>query len=233
MGKETHDTVTESVSFRSVLRQRIATRFAERLPLLIGGAKFQLLTDQQAQEFLSAPNVIKNSEFNTLDGGTLFYHRVFERYFWLIRNPPGPFSFYERHLIRSTVAVHTQIDVALEDWNSDLYDPFSYLFAPADHIVAAFLQSVPGQPVVYQAGWLAQMLEVMNQLVRATFENKPLELAVLIDPQRCQGKLPTGNFSAQLLESKVFQRLSDGSNIAYLTDPVGNLMQLILSLIHI
>ncbi|WP_218081964.1 hypothetical protein [Anthocerotibacter panamensis] len=212
---------------RSVVRQRIAERFAERVPLLIAGAKFQLLSDAQAQELLSDPSIVLKQEFNTLEGGTLFYHRLFDRYFWLTREPDGPFSFYERHLIRSTVAMHACMDKALEEWGTDSADPLSYLLSPGDHILSAFLQSTPGQPVVYQSGWLVQMLEVMRPLVRATFENKPLQLGVLIDPQRCQGKCPMGSFSIQLAESKVFQRLSDGDNIVYLTDTQGNLVQLV------
>ncbi len=211
---------------RSLVRQRIAERFANRVPFLIGGAQFQLLSDTQTEEFLALPGVIPHQEFNPLEEGTLFYHKLFDRYFWLTRYPIGPFSFYERHLIRSTVALHACIDHALGEWGTDDLDPFAYLLSPGDHIVAAFLQSTPGQVVNYQAGWLVQMLEVMRQLVRATFENQPLELAVLVDPQRCLGKSPRGNFSAQLMESKVFQRLSDGHNIAYLTDLQGNLIQL-------
>ncbi len=216
------------LQMRSLLRQRLAQRFAERLPLLIAGTKLQLLADAQVQEFLNEPDVIRNQEFNTLAEGTLFYHRLLERYFWLTRYPAAPFSFYERHLIRSTVAVHACMDAALTlDDIPVSSDPFSYLFAPADHIVAAFLQTIPGQKVVYQAGWLAQMLEVISKLVRATFENQPLQIGVLIDPQRCQGKSPAGSFSAHLLESKVFQRFGDGDQIVYLTDSQGNLVELL------
>lgn len=212
---------------RSIVRQRIAERFAERVPLLMAGARFELLSEIQTQEILLDPTIILTQEFNVLDGGTLFYHRLFDRYFWLTRDPAGPFSFYERHLIRATVAMHGCVDAALDAWGVDAMDPFAYLLSPGDHILAAFLQSTPGQQVNYQAGWLVKMLEVMRQLVRATFENRPIQVGVLVDPQRCQGKCPAGNFSAHLLESKVFQRLSDGDNLIYLTDDKGNLVQLL------
>ncbi|WP_287130042.1 hypothetical protein [Candidatus Cyanaurora vandensis] len=213
-------------TIRSLVRQRVAERFVERVPLLMAGARVQLLTEHHAQEMLVDPSTL-HQEFNSLEEGTLFYHRLFERYFWLTREPAGPFSFYERHLIRATVAMHVCMDVALEAWGTGAADPFSYLLAPGDHTLSAFLQSTPGQPVNYQPGWLVQILEVMRQLVRATFENQPLQVGVLIDPQRCQGKPPAGSFSAHLLESKVFQRLSDGQNLVYLTDQRGNLVELL------